>query len=183
MWIIIVGVILICVIFVIAEYNGLVKYRQKTKNAWSQVEVHLQKRYDLIPNLTEIVKGYAKHESEIFTEIARQRTSWTGARTVEEKCDADNKMAGLLKTMLAVSEDYPELKANQNFLALQTELSETESKIAFARQFFNDTVTRYNTRLETFPSNLFAKLFGFQPESLFQAQSQDAAKNVTVKFD
>ncbi len=182
MWMIIVGVVLVCVIFVIAEYNGLVKSRQKTKNAWSQVEVHLQKRFDLIPNLTEIVKGYAKHESEIYTEIAALRTSWTSAQTVEEKCDADNKMAGLLKTMLAVSEDYPELKANQNFLALQTELSETESKIAYARQFFNDTVTLYHTKLETFPSNLFAKIFGFRPESLFRAESGEAAKNITVKF-
>lgn len=182
MWMIVVAVVLVCIVFVIVSYNSLVKDRQKTKNAWSQVEVHLQKRFDLIPNLTETVKGYAEHESEIFTEITRLRTSWTGAQTVGEKCEADNKMAGLIKTVMAVSENYPALKSNQNFLALQKELSETESKIAFARQFFNDAVTRYNTKLETFPSNIFARIFGFQAESLFRVESQEAAKNVNVKF-
>lgn len=176
------AVVLICIIVVIVSYNGLVKSRQKTKNAWSQVEILLQRRFDLIPNLVEVVKGYVKHESGTIEEITQLRASWAGAQTIGEKCEAENKMSGTLKTAMGVFENYPELKANENFLALQKELSETESKIAYARQFFNDSVTMYNTKLEVFPSNIFAKMFGFRAETLFQAGSEEAKKNVDVKF-
>lgn len=179
---IVAAVVLICVIVVIVSYNSLVKSRQRTRNAWSQVEILLQRRFDLIPNLVEVVKGYTKHESGTMEEIAQLRTSWASARTIGEKCEAENKMSGVLKTAMGVFETYPELKANQNFLALQKELGETESKIAYARQFFNDSVTRYNTKLETFPSNLFAKMFGFREEILFSAESEEAKKNINVKF-
>ena len=182
MWIALIILILV-IAFVVATYNGLVKARQKVKNAWSQIDVQLQRRFDLIPNFVETVKGYMTHESETFEKIAALRTSWAGASTVDEKAELNNQLSGTLKTIMAVSENYPELKANQNFMDLQEELRSTENKISFSRQFYNDSVTMYNTKLEIFPSNLIAGWFHFTAEPLFAAESEEARKNVKVDFN
>ena len=182
MWIAL-AILIVVVLFIIATYNGLVASRQKVKNAWSQIDVHLQRRFDLIPNFVETVKGYMNHEKETFEKIAALRTSWANATTVDEKAELNNQLSGTLKTIMAVSENYPELKANQNFLDLQEELRNTENKISFSRQFYNDSVTMYNTKLELFPSNIIANMFHFTAEPLFAAESEEAKKNVKVDFN
>ena len=169
--------------FVIITYNGLVTARLKVKNAWSQIDVQLQRRFDLIPNFVETVKGYMTHEKETLTKVTELRTSWANATTIDEKAVLNNQLSNSLKTIMAVSENYPDLKANQNFLDLQEELRNTENKISFSRQFYNDTVTAYNQRLELFPSNIIAGLFRFTAESLFTAESDEARKNVKVDFN
>ena len=181
-WIIL-AIVVLLVIAIISMYNGLVSARVKVDNAWSQIDVQLQRRFDLIPNFVETVKGYAAHESETFEKIAQLRTSWANAGTVAEKAELDNQLSGALKTIMAVSENYPDLKANQNFMELQEELRNTENKISFSRQFYNDTVTMYNTKLEVFPSNIIANMFAFKPETLFAAESEEARKNVKVDFN
>ena len=180
-WIILVIVVLI-VIAIISMYNGLVSARVKVDNAWSQIDVQLQRRFDLIPNFVETVKGYAAHESETFEKIAQLRTSWANAGTVAEKAELDNQLSGALKTIMAVSENYPELKANQNFSELSEELRNTENKISFSRQFYNDTVTMYNEKLQIFPSNIIASMFNFKARDLFKTDSDEARKNVKVDF-
>ena len=180
-WIILVIVVLI-VIAIISMYNGLVSARVKVDNAWSQIDVQLQRRFDLIPNFVETVKGYAAHESETFEKIAQLRTSWANAGTVAEKADLDNQLSGALKTIMAVSEGYPELKANQNFSELSEELRNTENKISFSRQFYNDSVTMYNQKLQIFPSNIIANMFNFTPRELFTVDNAEARKNVKVDF-
>ena len=180
-WIILVIVVLI-VIAVISMYNGLVSARIKVDNAWSQIDVQLQRRFDLIPNFVETVKGYAAHESETFEKIAQLRTSWANAGTVAEKAELDNQLSGALKTIMAVSEGYPELKANQNFSELSEELRNTENKISFSRQFYNDNVTMYNEKLQLFPSNIIANMFNFKPRELFAVENNEARKNVKVDF-
>jgi len=182
MWILL-AIIAVIVIFVITTYNSLVTLKQRVKNAWSQIDVQLQRRFDLIPNLVETVKGYMGHESEVLEKVASLRTSWANANTVHEKSELDNQLSGALKTIMAVSENYPDLKANENFSQLQEELQNTENKISFSRQFYNDTTTRYNTKLELFPSNIIAGMFGFKAEELFEAESDEARKNVKVSFD
>ena len=137
MGMIIVVVIVLLVLWLVATYNGLIQSRNKVKNAWSQIDVQLQRRFDLIPNLVEAVKGYMDHENETLTKIAELRTSWANASTVHEKADLDNQLSGALKTIMAVSENYPDLKANQNFSDLSEELRNTENKISFSRQFYN----------------------------------------------
>ena len=179
-WIILVIVVLI-VIAIISMYNGLVSARVKVDNAWSQIDVQLQRRFDLIPNFVETVKGYAAHESETFEKIAALRTSWANATTVEDKAKLDNELSASLKTIMAVSENYPELKANENFRQLSEELSNTENKISFSRQFYNDTVTMYNTKLQVFPSNIIAGMFNFTARELFKSDDE-ARKNVKVDF-
>ena len=181
--IIILVIVVLIAIFVISTYNGLVRSRQKVKNAWSQIDVQLQRRFDLIPNLVETVKGYMGHESEVLEKVTSLRTSWASAKTVEDKAKIDNELSGALKTIMAVSENYPDLKANQNFADLQASLKETENKIAYSRQFYNDSVTMYNTKLEVFPSNFVASMFNFKPESLFEVESGEARKNVKVDFN
>ena len=180
-WIII-AIIVVLVIFVIASYNGLVKSRMQTKEAWSQIDVQLQRRFDLIPNFVETVKGYMSHEKETFEKIAALRTSWANAESVSDKAKLDGELSTTLKTIMAVSESYPELKANQNFSELSEELRNTENKISFARQFYNDSVTMYNTKLQVFPSNIIAGMFNFTPRDLFKAESDEARKNVKVDF-
>ena len=182
MWIAL-AILIVVVLFIIATYNGLVAGRQKVKNAWSQIDVQLQRRFDLIPNFVETVKGYMNHEQETFEKIAALRTSWANATTVDEKAELNNQLSGTLKTIMAVSENYPELKANQNFLDLQEELRNTGNKISFSRQFYNDSVTMYNTKLELFPSNIIANMFHFTAEPLFAAESEEAKKNVKVDFN
>ena len=178
----ILAIIVLLIVAIISMYNSLVKLRQKVKNSWSQIDVQLQRRFDLIPNLVETVKGYMEHEKEVLTKVAELRTSWANAGSVKEKADLDNALSGALKTIMAVSENYPELKANQNFSELQQELQNTENKISFSRQFYNDSVTMYNTKLEVFPSNIIASMFGFKSEELFKAESEEARKNVKVDF-
>ena len=176
-------VVVLLVLVVIVMYNNLVRLRQKVKNSWSQIDVQLQRRFDLIPNLIETVKGYMKHEEEVLTKVTELRSSWSSASTVAEKAELDNQLSGALKTIMAVSENYPDLKASQNFSELQQELQNTENKISFSRQFYNDSVTMYNTKLEVVPSNIIASIFGFKPEELFKAESDEARKNVKVDFD
>ena len=180
-WIIL-AVIVVIVIAVIGMYNSLVQARIKVDNAWSQIDVQLQRRFDLIPNFVETVKGYMTHESETFERIAELRTSLANTESVAEKASLDNELSNALKTIMAVSEGYPDLKANQNFSELSEELRNTENKISFSRQFYNDTVTMYNTKLEVFPSNIIAGIFNFKSRDLFEAESADARKNVKVDF-
>ena len=182
-FLIILAIVVVIALFVIGVYNGLVKARQKVKNAWSQIEVQLQRRFDLIPNLVETVKGYMTHVSETLEKVTALRSSWANATNVEEKANLDNELSGVLKTIMAVSENYPDLKANTNFTELQNSLTETENKISFSRQFYNDTVTMYNTKLEVFPDNIVASMFGFKSEPLFNVDSEEARKNVKVDFN
>ena len=182
MWIAI-AIIVLLIIWIIGIYNGLVSSRQKVDNAWNQIDVTLQRRFDLIPNFVETVKGYMNHESETFEKITALRTSWANSSSVEEKANLNNELSGALKTIMAVSENYPDLKSNTNFSELSEELRNTENKIAFSRQFYNDSVTRYNTKLELFPSNIVANMFNFKPKSLFAAESAEARKNVKVDFN
>ena len=176
-------IIVLLVVWIISIYNGLIKSRQKVDNAWSQIDVQLQRRFDLIPNFVETVKGYMTHESETFEKITALRTSWANSTTVEEKAKLDGELSGALKTIMSVSENYPELKANQNFSELSEELRNTENKISFSRQFYNDSVTMYNTKLELFPSNIVAGMFNFQKRDLFATESEEARKNVKVDFN
>lgn len=180
-WIILI-IVVVLVLAVIAIYNNLITLRQRVKNAWSQIDVQLQRRFDLIPNLVETVKGYMQHEKTVLETVTGLRSSWAEAKTIQEKANLDNKLTETLKTIMAVSENYPDLKANQNFSELQEELRNTENKISYSRQFYNDSVTRYNIKLEVVPSNMVASMFNFKPEVLFEAESEEAKKNVKVSF-
>ena len=180
-WVIL-AIIIIVVIALICMYNSLVQAKIKVDNAWSQIDVQLQRRFDLIPNFVETVKGYMTHESETFEKIAKLRTSWANTESVAQKASIDNELSTALKTIMAVSESYPDLKANQNISELSEELRNTENKISFSRQFYNDTVTMYNTKLEVFPSNIIAGMFNFKARDLFEAESDEARKNVKVDF-
>ena len=179
---IILAILVIIIVTIIGMYNGLVQSRIKVDNAWSQIDVQLQRRFDLIPNFVETVKGYMSHEKETFEKIAALRTSWANAESVSDKAKLDGELSTTLKSIMAVSESYPELKANQNFSELSEELRNTENKISFARQFYNDSVTMYNTKLQVFPSNIIAGMFNFKPRDLFKAESDEARKNVKVDF-
>ena len=179
---IILAILVIIIVTIIGMYNGLVQSRIKVDNAWSQIDVQLQRRFDLIPNFVETVKGYMSHEKETFEKIAALRTSWANAESVSDKAKLDDELSTTLKTIMAVSENYPNLKANQNFSELQAELTATENKIAYSRQFYNDSVTRLNTKLETFPSNIIASMFHFKAEDLFVVDNEEAKKNVKVDF-
>ena len=180
--IIILVIVVVLILAFIGLYNGLVQAKIKVDNAWSQIDVQLQRRFDLIPNFVETVKGYMTHEKETFEKIAELRTSWANTESVAEKANLDNQLSTALKTIMAVSESYPELKANQNFSELSEELRNTENKISFSRQFYNDTVTMYNTKLQVFPSNIVAGMFHFTARELFKAESDEARKNVKVDF-
>lgn len=176
-------IVVAIILLFVGMYNGLVQSRNKVKNAWSQIDVQLQRRFDLIPNLVEAVKGYMAHEQETLTKVTELRTSWANASTVGEKAELDNQLSGALKTIMAVSENYPDLKANQNFSELQEELRNTENKISYSRQFYNDSVTMYNTKLEVVPTNIIANIFNFKPEEVFKVESEEARKNVRVDFN
>ena len=181
MWIALIIIVLL-IVFVVSLYNGLVSLKMKVQNAWSQIDVQLQRRFDLIPNFVETVKGYMSHEQDTLTRVTELRTSWANATSVKDKADIDGELSSALKTIMAVSENYPDLKANQNFMQLSDELRSTENKIAFSRQFYNDTVTMYNTKLQVFPSNIIAGMFNFTPADLFKTDSDEARKNVKVDF-
>ena len=177
--IIIVIVIIAIVLLLIKYYNGLVNGRNHVENAWSQIDVQLQRRNDLIPNIVETVKGYAGHEKETLNQVTQARASMANATTVQEVAEADNMISGALKSLFAVSEAYPDLKANQNFIQLQQELSDTEDKISYSRQFYNDTVLKYNNLCQQFPSSIIAGIFHFEKAEFFEAQEGTrAAPNV-----
>ena len=182
MWVLLIIVVVLALI-VMSLYNGLVVARNKVKNAWSQIDVQLQRRFDLIPNLVETVKGFMEHEKGVLEKVTELRTSWASASTVAEKADLDNQLSSALKTILSVSENYPDLKANQNFSELQEELRNTENKISYARQFYNDSVTMYNNKLEVIPTNIIGSMFNFKASELFKVDSEEARQNVKVNFN
>ncbi|MEO0073910.1 MAG: LemA family protein [candidate division WOR-3 bacterium] len=169
----IVAIVVLLIAIVAGMYNSLVAGRNQVRNGWAQIDVQLKRRIDLIPNLVETVKGYAAHEKAIFEKMAEARTLAMNARGPAEAARASNMMTDTLKSLFAVAEAYPDLKANQNFLALQEELTATENKISFARQFYNDVVMSYNNRIQMFPSNIIAAMFGFKAEEQFQAAETD----------
>ena len=166
LWILL-GAVVVLALYLAFTYNRLVAHRNRVDNGWSQIDVQLRRRYDLIPNLVETVEGYAAHEREVFEDIATARTRAMDASTVEGQAQAENAVTRGLRQLLAVAESYPDLKASANFLALQEELTGTESKIAYARQFYNDQVMRLNTLIQSFPSNLVAGAFRFSPRPFF----------------
>ena len=173
------------VVWVIAAFNGLVRVRNRAQEAWADIDVQLKRRHDLIPNLVETVKGYAAHEKSVFEDVTKARTQALGAQSAgnkEDMASAENALSGTLKTLFAVAENYPDLKANQNFLALQQELTDTEDKIQAARRFYNGMVMDLNTRIQTFPTNLIAALFKFVPEEFFQTADEAEREPVSVKF-
>ena len=177
------GVVVLLVL--IALYNGLVGKKVETENAWSQIDVQLKRRHDLIPNLVETVKGYATHEKETLERVIQARNQAVGARGVAEHAAAENALTGVLKSLFAVAEAYPDLKANQSFLALQEELRATENRIGFARQHYNDVVSQFNSSLQTFPTNVVGGMFGFHPAEFFKLDAAEAAavqKAPQVKF-
>lgn len=179
----IIGIIILVVLiaFVIATYNELVRLRNGVKNSFAQIETQLQRRFDMIPNLVEIVKGYAEHEKELLEHVAQSRSGYISAGSVEEKLAMNTQLTSELSTLFAVTENYPQLKANQNFVKLQEELSETEEKIAYSRQFYNDAVTIYHNKCQMFPGNIVASIFSFEEETLFDAQ-KDAQNAPKIQF-
>jgi LemA protein len=179
-WIVL-GLVVLVGLYLVVAYNGLVRLRNRIENAWSQIDVQLQRRYDLIPNLVETVKGYAGHEKGVFEEVTQARAQAIGAQGVAQQAQAENMVTSALKSLFAVAEAYPDLKANQNFLALQEELSGTEGKIAYARQFYNDTVQGYNTRIQTFPTMFVARTAGFSQREYFEADDTSRGP-VRVQF-
>lgn len=174
-------VIAVIAVALVVMYNSLVKLRIKAENGWAQIETQLQRRYDLIPNLVETVKGYAAHEKEVFENVTAARANLANAGTVADKAAADNMLTNTVKTLFAVAENYPQLRANENFKELQVELTGTENKIAFARQFYNDTVAEYNQAIQVFPKSLIAGMFGFKEKEYYESKPE-AAEPVKVQF-
>jgi len=182
LWLVIVLILAaIVVLWLIASYNRLVRLRNEVKNAWSQIDVQLKRRHDLIPNLVETVKGYAAHEKSTLDAVVTARSRAVGAGSVEERIRAERDLSGALGRLMVLVEQYPELKANTNFLALQEELASTENRISFARQYYNDSVMQYNTTVESFPQNFVANLFSFKPAAFFEAE-EPAREAPQVKF-
>jgi len=180
LWIIL-GLIALIILWLIAIYNGLIKNKNRTEEAWSDIDVQLKRRYDLIPNLVETVKAYATHEREVFENITKARSAAMNATGAQAKAAAENALSQTLKSLFAVAENYPDLKATQNFLQLQDELSDTENKIQAARRFYNGNVRDFNIRLQTFPNNLVAGLFGFAQREFFGIDENER-EPVAVKF-
>jgi LemA protein len=171
LWIVL-GILVILAIWAVVAYNGLVSLRNRIENAWAQIDVQLKRRYDLIPNLVETVKGYAAHERETLEAVIQARNMAMSATGVQEQAQAENMITGALKSLFALQEAYPDLKANENFLNLQEELTGTEGRIAYARQFYNDTVFKYNTRIQSVPSNVIAGMFKFAVREYFEADDE-----------
>lgn len=178
---IILAIVAVLVIFVIMLYNSLVSLRNRIENAWAQIDVQLKRRYDLIPNLVETVKGYATHEQETLEKVIQARNMAVSATGVEGQAQAENMLTGALKSLFAVSEAYPDLKANQSFLQLQEELTGTEGRIAYARQFYNDSVFKYNTKIQSFPAVVIAGMFGFSEREYFETDDESRGP-VQVQF-
>jgi LemA protein len=179
--IVLIVVVVLLVLYVIVTYNGLVRLRNRIQNAWAQIDVQLRRRYDLIPNLVETVKGYATHEKGTFEAVTQARANAINAQGPAAQAQAENQISGALKSLFAVSEAYPDLKANQNFLSLQEELSGTEGRISYARQYYNDAVLRLNTKIQSFPSNILAGMFGFKEHEYFEADDTSRGP-VSVQF-
>lgn len=181
-WLIVILVIVVVLIlWVIATYNSLVTFRNRVKDAWSQIDVQLKRRFDLIPNLVETVKGYTKHESETLESVIKARNTYMSATLPEDQMKADGELTKAVSKLFALAESYPDLKANTNFTDLQKELNETENKIAMSRQFYNDIVMQYNNKVEMVPSNIIANMFHFKKETFFEADKTER-ENVQVKF-
>lgn len=180
-WIIIAVVIVVISLWVVSTYNSLVVLRNRVKDQWAQIDVQLKRRFDLIPNLVETVKGYTKHESETLENVVKARNTYLLATTPEGQMEADGELTKAVSKLFALAESYPELKANTSFNELQGELTETENKISSARQFYNDVVMKYNNKIQVIPSNIVALLFHFKPEAFFQA-SETERENVKVQF-
>lgn len=174
-------IVVLVILYLIGTYNSLVNLRNKVRDQWSQIDVVLKNRNDLIPNIVETVKGYAKHEKETLSEVIEARSKMASASTKEDEMKASGAVTEALGKLFALAESYPDLKANQNFIELQNSLNEIEEKIRFARQFYNDTVLTYQNKIEMFPSNIVASMFGFKPEAFFEA-TEEERKNVSVKF-
>ncbi len=185
LWIII-GAIVVVALVLIFIYNSLVRLRNRLKEAWSDIDVQLKRRYDLIPNLIETVKGYAKHEKETFENVTRARSQAMQAQEsgsdTQKQAQAENMVSDTLKSLFAVTENYPDLKASQNFQELQRELSDTENKIQAARRFYNNNVLRYQTKIQSFPTNLLAKVLNFSEKDYFELEDESQKENVSVQF-
>lgn len=179
---ILLGVVAVVLVFLFTIYNTLVRLREQIKEALSQIDVQLKRRAELIPNLIETVKGYAKHEAKVFESVTQARSALMGAKTVSDKAAAENMMTQALGKLFAVAEAYPELKANENFLQLQKELGDTEDKIAYSRQYYNTTVMEYNVKIKTFPNALIAGQFGFKEEVFFKTENEEERNAPKVSF-
>ena len=179
-WIILI-VIAVIVLFIASTYNQLVVLRNKVRDQWAQIEVQLKKRFDLIPNLVETVKGYTKHEKSTLEDVVKARNTYLSASTPEDQLKADGQLTAAVNKLFALAESYPDLKANESFLSLQKELTTCEEKITYARQFYNDSVLSYNNKIELFPSSIIASMFHFEKEKFFEASAEER-KNVQVKF-
>ena len=178
---VVIGVIVVFVLWLLMTYNGLITLRNRVREAWSQIDVQLKRRSSLIPNLVEAVKAYAKHEKEVFEKVTKARSAMLGANTLSDKAKANDQLTGALKSLFAVAEAYPELKASENFKALQEEISDTETKVAASRQFYNTNVMDLNNSLETVPSSFIGNMFGFKKEEFFKATEGEKA-DISVKF-
>ena len=179
--VVLVLVLLIIVGFVIKTYNALVKLRNSLRDQWSQIDIQLKRRFDLIPNLVETVKGYAEHEQDTLEKVIKARSSYENASSHEDALKADNELTKSISKLFALAEAYPDLKANENFNSLQSDLKETEDKISFARQFYSDAVLKYNNAISVFPNNIVALIFGFREEKYFEANAEER-ENVKVDF-
>lgn len=179
---VVLGVILLIAIVIISMYNGLIRLRNRVDEAWSDIDVQLKRRHDLIPNLVETVKGYAAHEKDTLERVVNARNMAMKAGSTEEKAKAENALSDTLKSIFALSENYPDLKANQNFLELQRELTDTEDKIQASRRFYNGNVRDFNTKLQVFPTNIFASMLGFKAREFFGITDEKEREVVDVKF-
>lgn len=180
-WIVVIALAVI-VVAIISIFNRLVSLKNRTDESWSDIDVQLKRRHDLIPNLVETVKGYAKHEKELLEEVTKARTEAISSKTLEEKAKAENQITEALKSVFAIAENYPNLKANENFVELQREITDTEDKIQAARRFYNGNVRDLNISIESFPSNIIAGMFNYKKRELFQLDDVSEKKNVEVKF-
>lgn len=176
-------ILVVVALGVVFIYNGLVRTKNRVDEAWSDIDVQLKRRHDLIPNLVETVKGYAAHEKKVFEDVTKARTQAISAQSVAEKDKAENMLSGALKSLFAVAEAYPELKANENFGKLQDELTDTEDKIQAARRFYNGNVRDLNTKIEVFPTNIFAGMLGFSKREFFEVEAEEEKSPVDVNFE
>jgi len=179
---VVLGIVLILVVWFTGIYNGLVRLKNQVKNAWSQIDVQLKRRHDLIPNLVETVKGYASHEKDTLERVVQARSRAMGAQNMDERIQAEGELSQALGKLMLLVESYPDLKANQNFLALQEELTSTENKISFARQFYNDAVMTYNNKIQMFPSNIVAGIFNFKEATFFKVENEAEREAPKVQF-
>ena len=180
-WIILIIIVVLILIYLVSTYNSFVVLRNRVKDQWAQIDVQLKRRFDLIPNLVETVKGYASHEKDTLEAVVKARNEYLSSDTPEGKIEANNDLNKVVTKLFALAESYPELKADTNFRELQTTLTETEDKISYARQFYNDVVMKYNNKVEVFPSNIVAGMFGFKTSAYFNA-TEEERENVKVKF-